>query len=165
MAGTTAVEVPVTAAIVNESPRMKVQGSPEKSPHVLKMDSGEVKTSPQGKGVGIFGLEGSPTIITQVDGPAKDPKVSMWCQIWGQPHSHCRSPSWISSFTFPLMAVNSNPGLTITSRHQAIPVQVVHASGHIPECLDITSTHSFVVIQLFDNIMVYIEMCSLTVQM
>jgi len=75
MAGTTAVEVPVPAAIVNESPRMKVQGSPEKSPHVLKMDSGEVKTSPQGKGVGIFGLEGSPTIITQVDGPAKDPKL------------------------------------------------------------------------------------------
>ena len=82
MAGTVAIELPTTMeghtlTHRGDSPSPKKKGSPEKpkSPDMLKQGSGETKTSPQGKGVGLFGLEGSPTVNGQVEDPAKDPKV------------------------------------------------------------------------------------------
>ena len=39
------------------------------------MDSREMQVSPVAKGVGIFSLEGSPTIGGQMEEPMKDPKV------------------------------------------------------------------------------------------
>lgn len=55
----------------------KVQNveSPQKIP--TKMEPAVVSVSPQGKGVGVFGLEGSPGMTgDNTDGPLKDPKVS-----------------------------------------------------------------------------------------
>ena len=79
MAGAAVVNMPTTPTAGMDSPRMKGQGSPEKHQHVARRDSGEVKISPQGKGVGVFGLEGSPTINGQVNGLTKDPKVHVKC--------------------------------------------------------------------------------------
>lgn len=79
MAGIAVVNMPATPTAGMDPPRVKGQGSPEKNPHVARRDSGEVKTSPQGKGVGVFGLEGSPTINGQVNGLTKDPKVHVKC--------------------------------------------------------------------------------------
>ena len=143
MAGTTAVEVPVTlnsTTIVNESPRMEGHRSPEKSP--LKMDSGEVKTSPQGKGVGIFGLEGSPTVITQVDGPAKDPKVSIIYAVLEMRGSLCNGQPSSHRNTMDTKCDVPSEG---SSSGQIADV----CQGHISECPVITYTHSFELIAAF----------------
>lgn len=79
MAGIAVVNMPAMPTAGMDPPRVKGQGLPEKNPHVARRDSGEVKTSPQGKGVGVFGLEGSPTINGQVNGLTKDPKVHVKC--------------------------------------------------------------------------------------
>lgn len=57
-----------------------LDASPAKSPvksgrESPMMDSGEMQVSPVGKGVGIFSLEGSPTLIGQMEEPGRDPKV------------------------------------------------------------------------------------------
>ena len=58
-------------------PRKAEQTSPE-SPSMLRQAIGGMKVSPQGKGVGIFDLEGSPTMMTNHGEEAVDPKV---CQV------------------------------------------------------------------------------------
>lgn len=57
-----------------------LDASPAKSPvksgrESPMMDSGEMQVSPVGKGVGIFSLEGSPTLIGQMEEPGRDPKL------------------------------------------------------------------------------------------
>ena len=54
--------------------KLKDVESPRKM--ATKMEPGVVSVSPQGKGVGVFGLEGSPGMTgDNTDGPIKDPKV------------------------------------------------------------------------------------------
>lgn len=57
-----------------QSPDKIHDGESPKS--LTKMGIDVVSVSPQGKGVGVFGLEGSPGICGhETDGPLKDPKV------------------------------------------------------------------------------------------
>lgn len=54
--------------------KLQADGSPKS---LAKAGTDVVSVSPQGKGVGVFGLEGSPGICGhESDGPLKDPKVS-----------------------------------------------------------------------------------------
>ena len=63
-------------------PTDKIQDveSPQKMP--TTMEPAVVSVSPQGKGVGVFGLEGSPGMTgDNTDGPLKDPKVSRFVAV------------------------------------------------------------------------------------
>lgn len=65
------------------------RGSPNKMQDVespqkmsVKMEPAVVSVSPQGKGVGVFGLEGSPGMTgDNSDEPLKDPKVSRFLVV------------------------------------------------------------------------------------
>ena len=64
-----------TASSGGSPNKMEDVESPQKTS--IKMEPTVVSVSPQGKGVGVFGLEGSPGMGgDQSDGPLKDPKVS-----------------------------------------------------------------------------------------
>ena len=55
----------------------KIQAGCESPKSIAKVGIDVVSVSPQGKGVGVFGLEGSPGICGhESDGPLKDPKVN-----------------------------------------------------------------------------------------
>ena len=69
------------SALIGGSPnKMQDVESPQKMS--AKMEPAIVSVSPQGKGVGVFGLEGSPGMAgDNSDGPLKDPKVSRFLVV------------------------------------------------------------------------------------
>lgn len=58
-----------------DSTSVKMQES-ESEPMAVKIEPAVVSVSPQGKGVGVFGIDGSHEVDGQKnEGPLKDPKV------------------------------------------------------------------------------------------